>query len=255
MWDFSVLADLEWLSNGIVVISPDDGALMQAPALGGEPEPFSVLDSEQGEVSHRLVSEVLGAQAVVYNVWGQDPTVEPDIALQRFGERDHRILLEKGMDPRFMPDPKHPELGYLLFIRDSGLMAVRIRTKALVLDGEPVRILEDVMFASSPGKDPLNMGAAQVAVARNGILAYVTGGAYPTLESRLVLVDRAGEAIPFSGDKLRPDTFENPRFSPDGRKLAYSIEHDDTERDLWVLDLESGIPERLTDEGWNGSPV
>ena len=67
-----------------------------------------------------------------------------------------------------------------------------------------------------------------------GTLAFVSG------EDRtipVVLVDRDGQAVPL----VQHPIVHTPRFSPDGRQVAY-----DTQPDIWVYDLECDTRTRLT---------
>src|SRR6185295_16387684 len=69
---------------------------------------------------------------------------------------------------------------------------------------------------------------------------YVDGFPRPR-ERSLVFMDRSGRPTPIRGAK-RP--FQSPALSPDGRRVAVSVEGD--EDALWVLDVQSGTFNRLT---------
>ncbi|HJR16247.1 MAG TPA: hypothetical protein VJ808_05280, partial [Gemmatimonadales bacterium] len=82
-------------------------------------------------------------------------------------------------------------------------------------------------------------GIAQLAVARNGTLAYI-----PEEARSLVFVDRAGVTRP-ALDALH--LYHAPVFSPDGRRLAVDYAGPNG-RDVWVLTLEQGTLSRATFE-------
>jgi Tol biopolymer transport system component len=68
-----------------------------------------------------------------------------------------------------------------------------------------------------------------------------------------VWVDRAGGETPLP---LSPHNFQQPRLSPDGKRLAIAQETERPgENDLWVYNVETGAALRLTHQGTNGLPV
>jgi hypothetical protein len=72
-----------------------------------------------------------------------------------------------------------------------------------------------------------------------------TGATGATGELSLVVVDRAGGVIRDIAAN-RPWT---PRFSPDGRRIAYGAFGEGRgTSDIWITDLDGGTPRRLTDD-------
>jgi Tol biopolymer transport system component len=66
------------------------------------------------------------------------------------------------------------------------------------------------------------------------------------------MVDRDGQ---IEALELDPGEFYNPRFSPDGDRVAVELQTGEN-LDIWVYDLERKVPMRLTfDEGDDMSPV
>jgi serine/threonine protein kinase len=59
---------------------------------------------------------------------------------------------------------------------------------------------------------------------------------------QLVLFDRGGRLI---GSVGQPADYSNPAFSPDGRRLAVSIRDATGKRDIWIFDMDSGLPTRF----------
>jgi Tol biopolymer transport system component len=100
--------------------------------------------------------------------------------------------------------------------------------------GTPVAIQTDVAGNQLTG-------AVQAAVSANGTFIYQSGSAV----AQLMLVDAHG-----GGSPLIPDAraFGYPRFSPDGKKVAIGI-NTANRSDIWVFDIASKTPTRLTTEG------
>jgi Tol biopolymer transport system component len=64
-------------------------------------------------------------------------------------------------------------------------------------------------------------------------------------------VDRQGKAEPLAAE---PRHYEEPRFSPDGKRLAVTIRAENP--DIWILDISRGTSARLTFEsGEDETPV
>jgi len=107
--------------------------------------------------------------------------------------------------------------GHLVFSRlDGAIAAAALDIKARRLTGEPMVLVDD----AAPGRASL---------ADNGTLVYETGSGQPSL----VLVDQRGGVRPLF-TVPRPDA--NPRFSPDGKRIALSTGPVGA-AEVWVYDV------------------
>lgn len=131
--------------------------------------------------------------------------------------------------------------GYLLFVRESTLVAQRFDPVAGKLSGEPVPVAEGL------GTD--NVGLADFSASRSGVLAFRAGEAG---QGQYVWLDRRGgrgEVASEAGD------YTNSALSPDGRWLAYQV-NAGKGFDLWVRDLKRGVSSRFTfEDGREVGPV
>ena len=89
-------------------------------------------------------------------------------------------------------------------------------------------------------------GAGDYAVAADGTLVYVdapgtTSSVGFGIDRTLVWVDRAGREEPLAAP---PRAYGRPRLSPDGTRIAASIQ--DQEQDIWMWDLPRVTLDRLT---------
>jgi serine/threonine protein kinase len=112
-------------------------------------------------------------------------------------------------------------------------------TNIMITPGGLVKVL-DFGLAKQDG------GAAYFAVAQNGTVVFTPGGYARTL----VRVDRNGRRTPLLDDRRG---FRGPEISPDGRRIAITI--DPRPSQIWVYDLarRSGIP--LATTGHNIAPL
>ena len=121
--------------------------------------------------------------------------------------------------------------NYLLWLRGAALVAQEFDLNTLKLIGEPHPVAEPL--ASTP--TTLSMNAA---VSANGMLLY---SSFNTL-SQLTWLDRGGKPLAVIGE---PGEYSSFRLGPDGRQIATSRDWPGG-TDLWLLDVERGVPSRLT---------
>jgi Tol biopolymer transport system component len=95
-------------------------------------------------------------------------------------------------------------------------------------------------------------GAANYAFSNTGSLAYVRGPVSASALLDIGLMDRQGKVEPL---RLPPGTYEWPRVSPDGKRLAVASD-DDKEATVWIYDLSgTRAMQRLTSAGNNRFPI
>jgi eukaryotic-like serine/threonine-protein kinase len=133
--------------------------------------------------------------------------------------------------------PRYSSAGHLVLTRGSTLLAAPFDVSSLKLLGPEMSAIEgvDVEWTTN--------GAAHVALSRAGTLAYV-----PSARTfALVLVEPGGTERVLAEHAM----VENPRFSPDGRRLVVAAVRKLGEAiELWMHDLQTARPAyRLTSDG------
>ena len=235
-----------WLDDGTIVFAPHfTSGLQRVSAGGGKVETLTTPDAKKGERSHRWPSFLPGGSAVIFTIGlltGPGNYDDARIAVWEPASRQTRIVFEGGSMGRFAP-PNH-----LLFWRAGTLLVSTFDVRSRRVEGESVVLTEKM--AGDPSS-----GVAYAAVAADGTLAYVPGSAGVAGERQLFLTDRAGKArtVP-----VPPRSYHYPRFSPDGKRLAFSIGpgHGNSD-DVWTCEIATGALARLTfgDGNGNYSPV
>ena len=102
--------------------------------------------------------------------------------------------------------------GHLLYGSAGRVIALPIDADSLAVAGAPTVVLEDVFEGS-------NSGVVFFDVAANGTVVFVPG----STEHSLVLVDRTGVATLLAD---RRAAYRHPSLSPDGNRLAVTIDAD-----------------------------
>jgi hypothetical protein len=150
-------------------------------------------------------------------------------------------LAQGGTYPRFAPT------GHVVFAANGTLQAVRYDLLHRATVGKPVSIVEGVGMAQN--------GVAHYDVSSNGALAYLpgpVGNAIGRVTLGWFARDGASELL-----KVPPGSYEMPRLSPDGRRIAYgSVDREAAT--IWVYDVSGATAaQRLTfdGQGHNRFPV
>ena len=218
-----------WLADDSILITPNNNvALSQVPALGGAPQPFSTLAA--GEMSHRWPRALEGGAAVLFSIWndtGWDPS---RVAVQRIGEREHRVLVEGGGYPRSLRDPATGRT-YLLYARAEGVVAAPFDVDRLAVTGAPVPLVDNVITNLSGGAH-FDIGG--------GTFAYVPGS-LGELNRDLVWVTLDGTTTPA---RRVPQMSQDFSLSPDGTRVLRN--NTVGSRDVWIEDLSRGTSTRVT---------
>ena len=213
--------------NEIVFSAPWNGwpSLFRVSSSGGEPElllsPDSITQSELQYFSPELLPD---GRTVLFVRW---TSFGPTLAALSLDDRRVTELPQRGWRPLYV-DP-----GYVVFF-DDGFKVRPFDVRRTRFTG-PARPFV-------PGARSQVIGdRGTLHVSRTGTAAFLSGQS-PGRD--LVLVDRGGrtEVLP-----LKPDFYGNPRFSPDGRRILFTVAYARTNAfDLWIYDTHLRTSARLT---------
>jgi serine/threonine-protein kinase len=218
-----------WGSDGFIYVTGLAGSgvgIRRVPATGGEPETMTTIDTVGGVRGHSAPEALPGGRGVVFTI-NRGDLAASDIAVIDLKTRKVTTLL-RGTFARYMTS------GHLLYTRSDGaLFAVPFDERRLVVTSAPIPILE--------GLDVDPIGMVDLAISRNGTLAYLGGR---TLPDELVWVDREGREQQL--DSLSGlARVSGVALSRDGNRLALSATVEGNE-DVWLYDLVQKTLSRLT---------
>ncbi len=226
-----------WGEDGNIIAAISGRAgLFRVSAGGGAPVPATKLDPD--EVTHRWPQLLPGGQAVLFTAADQ---VRPggyddaniDVVSLQTGER--KMLVKGGFYARFLADAANSQgAGFLIYLHKSTLFAVPFDPRRLATTGSPSPVLEDVSSLPTAGGD--------FAFSQNGTFVYLSGKAAMATWA-ISYVDSSGKTQPLHAP---PGDYSTPRFSPDGKRLAFGISSGKGGLDIWVKDLDRDTPSRLT---------
>jgi eukaryotic-like serine/threonine-protein kinase len=223
-----------WNRDDIILFSHyPDGALQTVSANGGETT--QVL--KPGPQANTFQSPVFlpDGRHFLFHAGG----LEPGIYVGRLGGSDQPKRLLDAVGPAFAKS------GQLLFVRQGTLFAQTLSQERLELTGDPITVAEHIVVRTTAG--------AAVSASASGSIAYRTGSS--DLSSQFVWFDRSGRMLE-SVEAPSESGGLSSSLSPDGRRLAITRNISAAAADIWVLDLNRGVPSRLTfDKAFDLTPV
>ena len=235
-----------WSHKGQIVFANHRGGLLQVAADGGTPAAVTKLQSDTGEVSHRLPQVLPDGETVLFTVTNSTfPSWDDTLVVaQSLTTGTRKVLIEGAADARFV------STGHLVYLRKGTLMAVPFDLRRLAMSGPAVGVVSDVMQAANIQPLQIDSGAGQFAVSDAGSLVYATGGVFPQDRWSLVWVDRTGRSEAL---RVPPGAHGFPRLSPDGRRVAFNSTTGDW--DVSTYEVQRGVAARVPMEGQQAGPV
>ena len=225
------VASAAWMADDTIVFAttvPGDG-LWRVAASGGVAQPLTRPDAAKGELRHADPQPLPGGGAVLFTVLTGDAAYAGIVSL---ATRESRIVPQTRMTGGGV---KFVEPDRLVYANAGGLVTRTFDADRSELRGGPVPLAE----RAETGDE----GTAWFAALPRA-LVYVPGRSSAP-QRTLMLVDRDGRATPLTETR---GAYAHPRFSPDGRSIAVTIETD-SGSDIWTLDIERGTRTRFTSVG------
>jgi eukaryotic-like serine/threonine-protein kinase len=214
-----------WNAPGFIIFGPESTtALQRVSDQGGAVQPVTQL--QDGEITERFPDVLPGGKGVLFSTLGVGNGV--GVAVQELGTGKRKNVIQNATFPRYAPS------GHLLYVQGTTLMAVPFDVDRLEVKGAAVPVAEGISLTTG------TTGGAQYAFSSTGTLLYVSGG-LAAAQRKLVWVNRNGTEQVLGaaiGD------YDNPRISPDGRRVALELESQ-----IWIYDLSRDTLTRLTFEG------
>jgi WD40 repeat protein/predicted Ser/Thr protein kinase len=222
------------------IIAAFNGGLSRVPAGGGSPAP--VPERTEKDQTVQTWPQVLpGSQAVLFTSSAKsfdDATV--DVLSFKTGQR--KTVLRGGFFGRYLATSKWR--GHLVYLRQNTLFSAPFDLGRLEVTGAPQPVLDDISNNNMAG-------SANFDFSQTGTVVYASWrGGFP--EVSIFWLDSYGNTQPLHST---PGVYRTPRFSPDGKRLAFCIPGPGP-TDIWVKGLERDTTSRLPSlPGANGNPV
>jgi Tol biopolymer transport system component/tRNA A-37 threonylcarbamoyl transferase component Bud32 len=205
------------------------GGLLTVPVSGGAPRPLTTVDTANGENSHRWPVMLADGKAALFTIWkGRNASAR--LALVSLDDGEVTRLEIAGAAALGVADDQ------LVYADSTGrVMAIPFSLRRRATTGQAIS--GEQTSVSLPG-------AVKAALSSSGTLVFSVQQA-ASLE--MVLVDTSGRVQPLLNERAR---FADPRFSPDGSKIAVTV-GSDTTADIYIVDPRTRRRERLTTQSGN----
>jgi Tol biopolymer transport system component len=217
-----------WAADNTIVFGQAAG-IMRVSADGGAPT--LIVPAKAGEQFYG--AQLLpGGRAVLFSVTtktGPNRWNEAQVVVEDLSSHERTVVVEGGSDPRYL------DSGHVIYAVRDGLFGLRFDADRLQPTSGPVALIQGV-------RRPVGVVAAasHYAVSDKGTLVYAASGEFSV---SLVWVNRDGTpGTPLA--TIPPALYEDPRLSPDGRRVLVT-----RLGDIWVFDIDSGRSDRITTDG------
>ena len=214
--------------NGETILYAREDGIYRINANGGTPERLTVVDKSAGDYEHGWPEFLPDGRRFLY--------------VARSDGRDRSGIYISSLDnpaPRRLL-PAYSRVVYashhLLYVKDTALVAHPFDPRTASLVGEPVSLVTNLKHhvASDAAFD----------VSNTGVLTFTVEFGQP--QTRLVLHDIRGRELRVLTDE---GSFAEPRFSPDGRRIAAERwEREGENIDIWIYGIAQPSEMRLTSE-------
>ncbi len=216
-----------WSQDGVILFAPTtQTGIYRIAASGGTPVQITRVD-ESVHTTHRWPAFLPDGKHFLYLATNHsNPRSEQSaLYLASLDGKENRMLLRSYAGAIYAS-------GYLLYLRDSTLMAQPLDLSKLSFTGEPIQVADKVLFDSGVWRGVFS-------ASENGVLAYQVGGS--VMDFQLAWFDRAGKRLGRLGDK---GAYFAPRLSHDGKRLAVMM--GDPSADAWIYEIDRGARTRVT---------
>ena len=220
-------AGSSWSPSGVIV-SASTGGVWIVPANGGAEKLLKTTELADGETNLGNPLALADGEHVLATLFSEGGNQRARLAC---------VSLKTGEVTKYELSSVSAigvSNGVLIYVTPAGaLQAVGFDEKSRRVTGEPVALGVTVTVNQS--------GAAGVAMSPTGTLIYKSSA----LDAQVGWVSETGLFAPIIAE-LKP--YLNPRLAPDGTRIVLTI-GTGARSDVWIYDLASKTPQRLTSEG------
>ena len=234
-----------WNADNEILFAPDGGGpLYRISATGGEATPATALDTAKKEHAHRFPAFLpdgdhflyasLPARNGQFDIYAGSLSGPP-------ASRTHIGLMDSA--------PVFAEPGWLLYLRQGGLVAQAFDPASLKLTGDPIQMEDEPSMVLDPA---LSFTSGRpVSVSATGALAYYSS---PSPNTVAEWYDAQGR--PAGTLDIPAGHYDQISISPDGSHAIFVKSISPSESSLWLVDLTRGSALPLSSgKGRNDSPV
>jgi serine/threonine-protein kinase len=214
-----------WASDSAIVFARDSG-LFSVQLSGGAPE--LLVSAPDTATRYQFLKRTADGRAILMEAFREGTS---RLAVFWIRTRTVEDLGLVGTRPQLVNG------DVLVYVADGALRGITVDRRTLRPTGSPVVITD----LQTPGFSVRMLPV----VSANGVIVFGAGGSVD--EGELVVVDRTGAARMLLSQR---QAYRYPRFSPDGRRLAFGVTGGSGpgSGDVWTLNVATGTTLRVTSD-------
>jgi serine/threonine protein kinase len=218
-----------WGPDGYIIAAFSvSSGLFRIPEGGGTPQPLTK-PSDHGETTHRWPQILPGGRKVLFTASIVQANFDnANIELLSLDSGKRKTVIRGGYFGRYLRS------GHLVYLRQGTMFAMPFDPDRLESTGTPVPVVDGIAAS-------VEFGGGQFDVADNGTLVYLSGTASRPGGWQVLSMDSSGKSRPLL---TTPANYLGPRFSPDGKRLVFSIGLG--KADIWLYDLQRQVSSKLS---------
>jgi serine/threonine protein kinase len=218
-----------WSKQGVIVFNPQAvQPLLRVSESGGVPEPASKLQGSEN--SHRWPQFLPDGKHFLYWSLGLGGPQDHTLYVGLLGSLQAKAILKGTTMATYAS-------GYLLFMRDTKLLAQPFDLRRLEVTGEAVTLAEGITLNELSARPVFS-------VSENGVLVYQSSAA-PAVWNLLWLT-RDGKQVGSIAQEGAPYFY--PSLSPEGTRVVATFASTLGMNGVWIFDLQRGTRTRITFE-------
>lgn len=232
--DAFIIQGATWNSAGVILYSwSGSNGLFQVPATGGEPQRVTTTNPARQETGHGYPWFLPDGRHFLFRVTTRgDGVTTPKIYVGSLDSKEIKEVLADASAPVYAPP------SWLFFVRNGALMVQSFDADRLELKGEAISFTQSTGSPMAPG--------VSFSISESGVLIWQGSRRQ---KHQLSWFDREGNQRGVVGPINEIAIGYYPRLSPDGRRVAFNRNDPQTRNlDVWVIDLASNIPVRLSSD-------
>lgn len=225
-------ADGSWGDNDIILLDGNNASsIKMISANGGVFQKVTNIDTGNNEQYHGWPQILPDGDHFLYVRVDNEVTANNDIKVM--------IGSIKSDESKYLLDCNsrvvYSKQGYIFYVKDKILLAHKFDLGSLEVIGDPIPISENIKISTGSG-------TPHFSVSDEGTLVFQESD--NAAKSEIITLNAKGEKI----ETILPsDGYGDLSLSPDGTKLAYSLENPDQgTSDIWIRDLKRKVNSRLT---------
>jgi Tol biopolymer transport system component len=224
-----------WNREGVILFGMEDAPIQRVSASGGIATPALKLDESRKETGHYSPNFLPDGRHFFYQSWA-GTTEDSAIFVASLDDKDRKLLLKNDSNAAYAAP------GFLLFARETTLMAQPFDAAKLQLSGEPFPVAEQVTFTGQ-------YSYSNFSISDTGTMVFWSGS---ISNRQLIWFDREGKSLGPVGPQ---GEYNDIVLSPDEKRVAIQ-RTEGGNSDIWLLDLARGLPSRFTfDAATEDDPV